>query len=225
MFIDFLINIKLFRRLLHLFSLLVQVGSLRKRYSRSRRPEVLNGLYQKYSCKGGSSSLDLGSGPKPRNPFHAESIIGADIRSNNEIDIVYADFSLGYLPFDDNSFDRITAYDLIEHIQRSVWVEGSISYPFISLMNEIFRVLKPDGIFFCIQPCYPSKEAFQDPTHVNIMTEDTMYLYFCEPAWARIYGYQGSFKILSEGWLGEKFYAFMQKSSDKPILNLEHVQS
>jgi len=91
-------------------------------------------------------------------------------------------------------------------------------------MNEIFRVLKPGGVFFNIQPCFPSKEAFQDPTHVNIMTEDTLSLYFCEPAWARIYGYEGSFVMLEEGWVGGKYFAFMKKSLDWPIRDLSFVQ-
>jgi hypothetical protein len=85
-------------------------------------------------------------------------------------------------------------------------------------MNEIFRVLKPEGIFFHATPCYPFNAAFQDPTHVNVMTEDTIYLYFCEPAWARMYGYTGSFMMLDEGWLAGgdigdygKYFSFIKK--------------
>ena len=103
-------------------------------------------------------------------------------------------------------------------------MNGETRFPFIQLMNEVFRVLKPGGIFFNIQPCYPCKEAFQDPTHVNVMTEDTMQLYFCEQAWARIYGYSGSFIMLDDGWLGTKYFSFLKKSHDLPIYDLEFVQ-
>ena len=90
-------------------------------------------------------------------------------------------------------------------------------HAFVLLMNEIFRVLKPDGVFFCVQPCFPFKQALQDPTHVNIMTEDTLYRYFCDPAWARIYGYNGAFNMVREGWLSDKYFAFMRKSHDAPV--------
>jgi len=121
-------------------------------------------------------------------------------------------------------FDYVTAYDVLEHIQRVLITNGETKYPFISLVNEIFRVLKPGGFFFSMQPCYPAKQAFQDPTHVNIMTEDTFYLYFCEPAWARIYGYEGSFTLIKDGWLGDKYFAFMKKSAEQPIRDLGFVQ-
>ena len=37
-------------------------------------------------------------------------------------------------------------------------------------MNEIYRVLKPGEMLLHFTPAYPSKEAFQDPTYVNIIT-------------------------------------------------------
>ena len=68
------------------------------------------------------------------------------------------------------------------------------------------------------------KSAFQDPTHVNFITEDTMNLYFCEKAWARIYGFYGSFAMIAEGWIGEHYWCIMQKNNDHEILNLSYTQ-
>lgn len=45
-------------------------------------------------------------------------------------------------------------------------------------MNEVHRVLKPNGIFLHQTPAYPSTVAFRDPTHVNIITEETIPHYF-----------------------------------------------
>ena len=70
-------------------------------------------------------------------------------------------------------------------------------------MNEVHRVLKPEGMFLHSTPAFPSKEVFQDPTHVNIITEDTMPYYFCEPHnWAKKlgYGFNGSFELIEQRW-------------------------
>ena len=71
---------------------------------------------------------------------------------------------------------------MLEHIPRISHIEGKTEFPLIQLLNEVFRILKPGGIFFSSQPVFPAKSAFQDPTHVNIMSEDTLDLYFCERA-------------------------------------------
>lgn len=188
-----------------------------------RRSESLTPLFERYRLEG-AHSLDIGSGPTPKNPFSAALLHGVDIRENVKNNVVYGDLLHAPLPFDDASFDYVTAHDLLEHIPRVVSLEGETQFPLINLMNEIFRVLKPGGILFAIQPVFPSKEAFQDPTHVNIMNEDTLPFYFGEKAWARIYGFVGSFEMLEDGWLREKYFAFMRKSADKPILDLAAPQ-
>ena len=187
---------------------LIQIAGYSRKYY--RHDTILKEIFKKYFSKN-SISLDLGSGPIPKNPFNSEILKGADFRENLENNVIYADLSLGKLPF---KFDFISSYDVVEHIQRVDNHNGKTVFPFIVLMNEIFRILKPNGIFFNIQPVYPSKSVFQDPTHVNIMSEDTMDFYFCEKAWARIYGYNGTFKMCENGWIGDKYFSFLQKNSN-----------
>ena len=189
-----------------------------------RKEKELEEIFNSFSNLNQCSALDIGSGPIPKNPFNAAVICGVDLRENINNNVIYADLSLGYLPFEKNLFDYISAYDLLEHISRVIYINGETKYPFINLMNEIFRVLKPGGIFFSIQPCFPTKEVFQDPTHVNIMSEDTISLYFCEPSWARIYGYEGSFQMIKDGWLGNKYFSFIKKSAEYPVKNLNYSQ-
>jgi SAM-dependent methyltransferase len=218
-----IVNFPPLRFLLYLVYLAGLVGSLKKKYYLN--PARLEPLYSQMSLPGSTSSLDLGCGIRPRNPFQAESVFGADVRGDKHGDVIYADIATGQLPFSSESFDYVTAYDLLEHIQRNLVVDGKTTFPFVVLVNEIYRVLKPGGVFFSIQPCFPSKQALQDPTHINIMSEDTMYKYFCEPVWGRIYGYTGTFEMLQEGWVSDKYFSFMRKSGEHPVLDRGFVQT
>ncbi len=170
-------------------------------------------------------SLDLGSGPFPRNPFCASTFYGVDIRSH-QVNQNVKECRLGFeaIPFESNFFDAVTAYDLLEHIPRISARDGMTFPPFVDLMNEIWRVLKVNGLFYSSTPCYPMKEAFQDPTHVNIMTEDTLRLYFSGKSWARIYGFIGSFRVVKEGWNGPHHFCLLQKISDTPLREIDSVQ-
>lgn len=56
------------------------------------------------------------------------------------------------LPFKNNSFDVVTCFDLIEHVQ----------YP-TKAIKEIFRVLKPGGIFHALIPTEAEMISIQGP--------------------------------------------------------------
>jgi SAM-dependent methyltransferase len=172
------------------------------------------------------SSLDLGSGPSPRNPFSATQVFGIDIRSYQRAGELVRKCNLGLdpIPFPAEEFDCVTAYDVLEHIPRTRETGETLAFPVVELMNEVWRVLKPGGYFFSITPCFPMREAFQDPTHVNIMTEDTLRLYFGDKAWARIYGFEGTFSVSDEGWAGTHYWCVMRKTSSAPVLDRDAPQ-
>ena len=142
-------------------------------------------------------SLDLGCNNCPRNPYRHEELFGIDLGHQDIEGVTYhqANLALEKIPFPDNYFDCVSAFDFIEHIPRQLLSPDStkIILPFISLMNEIWRVLKPNGFFYAVTPVYPHAVAFQDPTHVNIITTRT-HEYFCgTPPGANIYGFTGQF--------------------------------
>ena len=162
------------------------------------------------------TSLDLGCGTKLRNTFGADEVFGVDIRGNIEDKIIPSDLFTEKIPFGNSEFDFVTAYDFIEHVPRTIIINSNTRFPFVELMSEIYRVLKSDGFFFHRTPAYPAKQAFQDPTHVNIITEDTFPLYFCkqvsgrEPL-AQMYGFKGSFELIDQRWNSFWIMTLMKK--------------
>ena len=209
------------KRILRKISRLIFVMGLRAPYFRGKKNH--DNIVSQLSKKGFDTNLDIGSGPSPRNLFNAKIVLGVDIRSYNQNIIFKCDLSTEKLPFDNSYFDCLTAVDVLEHIPRVMHKDNNIVFPFVNLMNEIWRVLKIDGYFYSYTPCYPMKSAFQDPTHVNIITEDTLNLYFCEKSWARMYGFYGSFVLINEGWLGEHYWCVLKKVSDDRYSNINFI--
>ena len=162
-------------------------------------------------------ALDLGCGANPRNHYKADSFMALDQFpvTNKESDwYLQADLVWEPIPLGDNSVDYVTAFDFIEHIPRVVYVDKEAKYPFIDLMNEIWRVLKPGGLFYSSTPAFPHAAAFQDPTHVNIITPDTWGEYFDNvKRWASPYGFTGAFQIESIGYSGPHLQCEMRKVS------------
>ena len=166
--------------------------------------------------------LDLGCGPHPRNPYAADEIYGVDISPSPELPkdrFVRANLALEPIPFTSNSFDSVSAFDFIEHIPRQIHsLENHTSrLPFIELMNEVWRVLKPNGVFYALTPAYPNPSAFQDPTHVNFITEST-HTYFCgESPLGSMYGFTGKFKVRRAEWVIAKDSFEMKLSLTKSL--------
>jgi SAM-dependent methyltransferase len=161
-----------------------------------------------------SKTLDLGCGITPKNPFGAKLLYGIDVDYgvDESAKIFPCDLGVEKLPFPDNFFDYVTAFDLLEHIPRLIYLEGKRVYPFIFLMSEIHRVLKRGGVFLSDTPAYPRFSVFVDPTHVNTITPGTFHYYFCSPYnWARRYGFEGGFKLLKQNWSGQNLLSLLSK--------------
>jgi len=142
--------------------------------------------------------LDLGCGAAPRNPFNADELHGIDIGERmsdgvGKVIFTKANLVLDSIPYQDGYFDSVSAYDFLEHMPRLICRDGNTELPFIRLMNEIYRVLNHNGVFYAVTPLFPKESAFVDPTHVNYIARDT-YKYFVQPhLWASMYGFTGVF--------------------------------
>ena len=149
-----------------------------------------------------TSSLDLGCGDSLANPFAAGHTYGVDIVPVDDDRVKVADLTCDRIPFDDNSFQYVTAIDFLEHIPRLMYLDGQRRQPFIEIMNEIHRVLVPNGVFYAHTPAFPRREAYDDPTHVNVIGWGTS-AYFTNPLYtdlAHSYGIRGRFGAISQYW-------------------------
>lgn len=101
--------------------------------------DIKDALY-KYA-KG--SLLDLGCGNKPYEDFYkpkTDKNIGCDIiqSDRNKVDIICLATDL---PFENNHFDTVLCSQVMEHV-----------YDYKIMINEIYRVLKKDGIIILTVP-------------------------------------------------------------------------
>ena len=151
--------------------------------------------------------LDLGCGVSPRNPYGRRELCGVDIRplasTTPQAELRCANVVLDPIPYPDSSFGSVSAYDFIEHVPRLLTTpDGRATwFPFVRLMNEVWRVLAPGGTLYALTPAYPSPAAFVDPTHVNLITDRT-HEYFCgaQPL-GEIYGFVGAFRATRVEWV------------------------
>lgn len=185
----------------NIFATIALLTKSNQTFLKVKRIRNLDGLYEKYSAKSlglsESTTLDLGCGANPRNPFQANIKWGIDIREDLDRKIKSVDLTIHSIPFEDRTFDYITAFDFIEHVPRIIYAPDC-RFPFIQLMNEIWRTLKEGGIFFSFTPVYPFKAAFNDPTHVNYITEETFDYFNDGIRLGSMYGFTGKFTVLEQ---------------------------
>ena len=142
--------------------------------------------------------LDLGCGSIPRNPYQKDLVFGVDIRPGLGDNITSANLAVQPIPYPDGYFESVSAYDFLEHIPRVVVDVRSATtiFPFIQLMNEICRVLEPNGRFYAVTPAYPSHKVFVDPTHVNFISKKTHEYFVGASPLGRMYGFNGHFDVI-----------------------------
>lgn len=107
-----------------------------------------------------------------------------DIQERFEPDIV-CDVLAG-LPYQDSSVDEVRAFDFLEHIPLGKT---------IGVIEEIWRVLKPDGLLEHFTPSTDGKGAFCDPTHVSFWNLFS-WRYFVDDDHRGLYDIQAKFRIV-----------------------------
>jgi len=102
-----------------------------------------------------------------------------DINKDHNPDVVH-DLNVTPWPFDDNSFDEIHAYEVLEHIGR----QGD-AVSFFVIFSEVYRILKPDGTLHATVPDYRSQWAWGDPTHTRVITAGSL-VFLCQPEYEQV---------------------------------------
>jgi len=87
-----------------------------------------------------------------------------DINKDHKPDIVH-DLRVHPLPFKDNEFDEIHAYEVLEHLAY----QGDYEF-FFSEFSEYWRILRHGGIFCGTVPSLSSIWAYGDPSHKRVIT-------------------------------------------------------
>jgi ubiquinone/menaquinone biosynthesis C-methylase UbiE len=119
--------------------------------------------------------LDLGCGKKKHKIPNAE-VIGLDKFKLKGVDIVW-DLEKLPLPFKKNEFDMIIAQGILEHVSN-IW----------GLLNELHRILKPNGILRVTVPHFKDIRAYHlDHKHFfttrsfnNLLPEIEIENYYCK---------------------------------------------
>ena len=93
-------------------------------------------------------------------------------------------------PWEDSTVGHIRAHDIIEHLPDK-----------IHTMNEMWRVLRPDGVADIIVPTTDGPGAWQDPTHCSYWNRNSFpYYTHLDPhreRFGKAYGVEARFRVAS----------------------------
>lgn len=128
--------------------------------------------------------LNLGSGIYP-----AAGYINIDIDPSVKPDVV-RDLKCG-LPFDSDSTDEVRAWHCLEHLDPEI---------FLFTMSEVWRVLKPSGLFDIQVPL----GITDDPSHRVFFAEGSFNV-FLDPTSQHYYRRGASWFALRKEVLSQKF--------------------
>ncbi len=139
--------------------------------------------------------LDIACGQNKQPGFK-----GVDIAPGPGVDFVWDLEKYPWEPFEDESVEEIYVSHYAEHV-------GDLN----KFMNEVWRICTPDAKVTIVGPYYTSIRAWQDPTHVRVLSEATWAYYDAE--WRKAnkldhYPIKANFK-------GEKLMVFFNPPWDK----------
>jgi predicted SAM-dependent methyltransferase len=105
-------------------------------------------------------SLNLGCGSDIRSGY-----VNLDVSPLPGVDVVHNLAKLPY-PFEDNRFDEIVAFNILEHLPDTIGV-----------LEELWRISRPGGVLHVRIPYWNSLDGITDPTHVRWFNQYTFQFF------------------------------------------------
>jgi SAM-dependent methyltransferase len=149
----------------------------------------------------------------PHNREHWEHLVTSDNNIAHEPDVV-CDLTRTPWPWDDNTFDEVHAYEVLEHLgQQGDYVA------FFEQFTEIWRILKPDGLFCASVPSLDSPWLWGDPSHTRVIAPQTLVFLDQEEYGKQVgrtamsdfrYLYHADFRTVWKSHEGESFCFVLQ---------------
>ena len=114
------------------------------------------------------------------------------------------------LPFDDDSFDELHCYEVLEHLGQQGDAETLLRQ-----FADYWRVLKPGGLLCASCPTWHSMWAWGDPSHTRIISPGTL-VFLSQAEYTKQIGktamsdfrhiYRADFQPVLQQEQGESFY-------------------
>lgn len=120
--------------------------------------------------------LDIACGQNKQKGFKGIDIAG-------DADITH-DLNETPWPIKASSVEEVFCSHYVEHIPH--WRPGWDRDGWWRFFDELYRVMKPEGMAFFVHPYVKSSRAFWDPTHVRFIHEQTWYYLSAE--WRQMNG-------------------------------------
>lgn len=96
------------------------------------------------------------------------NLVTLDYVESHDPDVVH-DLRDLPLPFADNTFNEIHAYEVLEHIRQ----QGDY-LNFFADFEEYWRILKPNGMFYASVPAPDSPWVWGDPSHTRAFPPENL---------------------------------------------------
>jgi SAM-dependent methyltransferase len=97
-----------------------------------------------------------------------KKLVTLDHNADHGPDVVH-DLELLPYPFEDDTFEEVHAYEVLEHLGR----QGDWR-AFFAQFSELWRILKPGGYLAATCPSWRSLWAWGDPSHTRIISSGSL---------------------------------------------------